>query len=59
MDTMTKIREGTTVLWAPVPVQLLFGGCPVDPDVLDVYGPEPRWDIETIDEALAARCASL
>lgn len=54
----TKISQGFIV--APVPVQLMFGGCPVDPEFVDdVYAPEPRWDIATIDEALAARCASL
>lgn len=57
--TLMKEREEVAVLWTAVPVQLLFGGCPVDPDLVDVYGPEPRWDIATIDEVLEARCASL
>lgn len=56
MDTLTAIRNGEIVL--PVPIQIMFGGCPVDPDFLDVFEPEQRWD-ESFDEKLDARCASL
>jgi hypothetical protein len=56
MDTLTAIRKGEVVM--PIPLQIMFGGCPVDPDFLEVFGPEPRWD-DFFDEKLDARCASL
>lgn len=53
MNVIAKVREGMIV--APVPVQLMFGGCPVDPEFLDVAGPVTP----AMDEVLDARCASL
>jgi hypothetical protein len=40
----------------PIPVQLLFGGCPIDPDLLDAA---MCADDPDIDEKLLARCSSL
>ena len=60
MDTLTEIKEGRIV--TPVPIQIMFGGCPVDPDAVDlfdVFGPHARWDAPAIDEMLEARCSSL
>lgn len=59
MDTLTEIKEGRIV--TPVPIQIMFGGCPVDPDVVefDVFGPHARWDGPAIDEMLEVRCSSL
>lgn len=53
MDAIAKVPEGIIV--APVPVHIMFGGCPVDPEFFDVAGPI----IPTMDEVLDARCASL
>lgn len=59
MDTLTEIKQGKIV--TPVPIQIMFGGCPVDPEVvdLDVFAPQGRWDAPAIDEMLEARCSSL
>ncbi len=60
MDTLTEIKEGKIV--TPVPIQIMFGGCPLDPefvDITDVFGPQARWDQHAIDEFLEARCSSL
>jgi hypothetical protein len=54
--TLTAVGRDEIVL--PVPIQILFGGCAIDPDYLDLFGPEPRWD-DSFDEKLEARCASL
>ncbi|HYZ91919.1 MAG TPA: hypothetical protein VFA34_05940 [Actinomycetota bacterium] len=56
MDTLTAITSGEVVM--PIPIQIMFGGCPVDPDMLEVFAPEPRWD-ELFDEKLDARFACL
>ena len=57
MDTLTEIRKGEIV--TPIPVQLLFGGCPVDPELVDVLVSQPSLDAPDIDEKLYARCSSL
>jgi len=56
MDTLTAIRTGEPL---PVPIQLLFGGCTVDPELVEVFTPQPRWDSPDLDEKLDARCSSL
>lgn len=56
MDTLTAIRKGEIVL--PVAVQIMFGGCPIDPDFIEVYRQQPRWD-EQFDDMLDARMSSL
>ncbi len=56
MDTITAIRNGEIEL--PFPAQIMFGGCLVDPDVIEICEPQPRWD-ELIDDLLDARIASL
>lgn len=57
MDTLTEIRKGEIV--TPIPVQIMFGGCPVDPELVDVFGAQPNWNEPDIDEKLDARCCSL
>jgi hypothetical protein len=57
MDTLTAIREGQIV--TPIPIQIMFGGCSIDPDYIVVSGWEPRWDEPALDETLEARCLSL
>lgn len=59
MTTLLEIKEGRIV--TPVPIQIMFGGCPVDPELVDVFGLEPRWDQPSscLDEVLEARCSSL
>ena len=57
MDTLIEIRNGEIV--TPIPVQILFGGCSVDPELGDVFAAQPSWDEPDMDEKLFARCASL
>lgn len=55
MDTLTAIREGKII--TPIPIQIMFGGCPLDPDHIHVSGRES--DEPALDETLDARCSSL
>jgi hypothetical protein len=54
MDTLTAIKEGQII--TPIPIQILFGGCPIDPDYIYVSAVESD---EGFDETLDARCSSL
>lgn len=56
MDTITAIRNGTIEL--PLPLQMMFGGCSIDPSLIEVCEPQPRWD-EQIDDLLDARISCL
>ncbi|MGH2758905.1 MAG: hypothetical protein ACRDKJ_05000 [Actinomycetota bacterium] len=56
MDTIRAIRNGEIEL--PIPTQMMFGGCPVDPSLIEICEPLPRWD-ERIDDLLDARISSL
>lgn len=53
METLTAIRDEEAA--GP---QLMFGGCPVDPDLIGSCVPPPGWDA-TFDETLDSRCSSL
>lgn len=56
METIVAIRNGRIEL--PIPAQIMFGGCPVDPDVVVICEPLPRWD-DAMDDLLDARICSL
>ncbi len=57
MDTLTAIRNKEVAL--PVPIQIMFGGCSVDPELIEVYNQQPRWDEPEVDAILVAPYSSL
>lgn len=56
METITAIRNGEIQL--PIPAQIMFGGCCVDPETIEICQPFPCWD-DRIDDLLDARISSL
>jgi hypothetical protein len=54
---MTVVREDEIVM--PISLQILLGWYAVEPEIVEIFEPQPRWDEPVIDEVLEARCSSL
>lgn len=43
----------------PIPIRIVFGAHRIEPQLVEVSEPQPRWDEPAFDEVLDARCSSL